>query len=189
MTQLTRIAEAFAFVERLHESQTRKGSGAPYLFHLMSVAALVGENGGSEAQVIAALLHDAVEDQGGLTMLEEIRSRFGEEVASYVAACSDTFEQPKPPWRSRKEAFLEKIAVASPEAKLVCAADKLHNTRSLIAALRTSGDSIWDRFRGGREGTLWYHAEMVRALSEGWNHPILGELADAVDRLFRMAAR
>lgn len=187
MAYTSKIAEAFAFAQKLHETQQRKGCGAPYLTHLMAVAALVGEYGGTEAQVIAALLHDAVEDQGGPAVLGCIRATFGEEVAGYVSACSDTDVTPKPPWRERKEAFIRRIAGATPEVKLIVAADQLHNTRGLITGLREGGPPFWDQFNGGRDGSLWYRAEMVRALSDGWTHPMLADLADTVDQLHHMA--
>ena len=187
MAYSNEMVDAFAFAFALHRTQTRKGSGVPYVTHLMAVAAIVGEYGGTERQVIAALLHDAVEDQGGAATLERVRLRFGPEVADFVAACSDADTIPKPPWRPRKEAFLKRVADAPAEVKLIVAADKLDNARSLAAALREVGPPLWERFNGGRDGTLWYFGEMVRVLASGWEHPILSELADAVDRLHRMA--
>jgi (p)ppGpp synthase/HD superfamily hydrolase len=183
-----RVVDAFSLASELHAAQTRKGSDIPYVTHLMAVAGLVGEFGGSEDQVIAALLHDAAEDQGGEATLAAIRDRFGDTVAGYVDGCSDTFEDPKPAWQERKQAFLDAIAQASPELRLIVACDKLHNTRSLTQALVADGDGLWDRFTGGRDGTLWYYAECVLRLSEGWSHPVLRELAHAVDRLQRAAA-
>lgn len=181
------VADAFKFAFELHRSQTRKGSEVPYVTHLMGVASLVGENGGNSEQVIAALLHDAVEDQGGQETLERIRTRFGEKVASYVAVCSDSDTCPKPPWQERKQAYLRAIAAAPPGARLIVAADKLHNARSITSDLKRVGNAVWRRFQGGRDGTLWYHGEIVYALSQGWPHPILNDLADAVDALHRTA--
>lgn len=184
-----RLVEAFAFTFELHRRQRRKGTEVPYLTHLLAVAALVGEHGGEEDQVIAALLHDAVEDQGGKETLERIRAKFGDTVASYVAGCSDSDTEPKPPWRERKEQYLATVTHASPQLKLIVAADKCHNVQSITRDLKTIGDSVWNRFRGGKEGTLWYYAEVVRALAQGWQHTLLGELAEAVDKLQRTAAR
>ncbi len=181
------FVEAFTFAHELHRSQTRKGNGTPYMNHLMAVAATVGEHGGSEAQVIAALLHDAVEDQGGQDILDDIRSRFGDTVAALVQGCSDTDVIPKPPWRTRKEAFIERITPASGELKLIVAADKLHNMRAMTTALRTTGPSLWDKFRGGRDGSLWYVQAMHDALATGWEHPILHELSDAGACLLKTA--
>ncbi|MBI5095309.1 MAG: bifunctional (p)ppGpp synthetase/guanosine-3',5'-bis(diphosphate) 3'-pyrophosphohydrolase [Candidatus Hydrogenedentes bacterium] len=183
------VLNAFALAFDLHRNQMRKDSEIPYVTHLMGVAAIVGDYGGSEAQVIASLLHDAVEDQGGKDTLAIIQERFGEEVAGYVLACSDTHISPKPPWLERKKAFLTEVAKASPEVKLIVAADKLHNLRTILKDLRIVGDMVWRRFNGGRDGSLWYHAEIVRALGQGWSHPLLVELADTVDALHRAAAR
>lgn len=171
----------------LHAQQKRKGCDTPYITHPMAVAALVGDYGGTEDQVIAALLHDAVEDQGGLDTLAQIRAQFGEAVADLVWACSDSHEAPKPPWRARKEAFLARIASLPVEARLVIAADKLHNARATCTDLRSAAPDFWTRFNGGHDNTLWYYAEAVRALSAEWTHPVLDELAEAVDRLHRLA--
>lgn len=182
------VVAAFALAHELHGNQVRKGCPAPYLTHLMAVAATVGEYGGTEQQVIVALLHDAVEDQGGQATLERIRERFGAEVADYVMTCSDTDRTPKPPWRERKEAYIAKLAGASGEVKLIVAADKLHNLRGLATLLREEGPAMWGRFRGGRDGLRWYYAEVLRALASGWQHAILPDLADALDRLERLDA-
>jgi len=184
-----RIVDAFAFTYDLHRTQVRKGSRVPYITHLMGVAAIVGRHGGDEDQFIAALLHDAVEDQGGLETLDRIRDRFGEAVADYVAGCSDSDEPPKPPWWERKERFIETARTASPKQKLIIAADKLHNARALISDVREKGEAVWDLFNAGREGILWYYAEMVRVLAEDWSHPLLRELAEEVDALQRLAVR
>jgi len=184
-----RIVDAFAFTYELHRKQVRKGSHVPYITHLMGVAAIVGRHGGDEDQFIAALLHDAVEDQGGLETLERIRERFGDTVAAYVAGCSDSDNSPKPPWRERKERFIEFAKTASHEQRLVIAADKLHNVRSIISDLYEQGNAVWGLFKAGREGTLWYYAEIVRALGEGWTHPLLRELSHAVDAMQRLAIR
>lgn len=186
MKYTSRVVDAFGFAYELHREQVRKGSRVPYITHLMGVAATVGNYGGSESQFIAALLHDAVEDQGGRQALDQIRDRFGDEVAGYVAGCSDSDVIPKPPWRERKEEFLKGIADAPPQLKLIIAADKLYNARAIMKTLRERGNATWDLFKGGREGTLWYYGEAVRALSANWSHPILEELAEAVDALHRM---
>lgn len=182
-----RVEDALAYMFRLHNAQQRKGSGVPYITHLLAVAALVGENGGNEDQFITALLHDAVEDQGGLETLDEIRRRYGDHVAELVYACSDSETQPKPPWRARKEAYLADIPKKSLEARLVCAADKLHNARSITRDLRFGGAKVWERFTGGREGTLWYYREIVCAFRLGWTHPILDELEHAVAEMHERA--
>lgn len=155
------LTQAFDFAARIHRSQTRKGSSVPYLSHLLAVAAQVMDWGGDESAVITALLHDAVEDQGGLETLEEIRRSFGSQVAEMVRGCSDAFTTPKPPWRERKERFLAELPGADPQVRLVVAADKLHNLQCILRDHRRMGESIWERFRGGREGTLWYYRELV----------------------------
>ena len=141
---------AFLYATHVHAGQARKATGIPYITHLMAVAAIVAEYGGDEVQVIAALLHDAPEDQGGEGRLEDIRQRFGEDVARIVSACSDTFEDPKPPWWPRKEAYLKHLELAPTEVLLVSAADKLHNSRAIVADLRT-GRALRLRQVHGRE--------------------------------------
>ena len=184
-----RLVQAFQVAHDLHRYQTRKGSELPYMTHLMGVAAIVGDYCGTEDQVIAALLHDAVEDQGGEETLERIRVIFGEGVATLVSGASDSLTIPKPPWRERKTQFIARLAEADPEQKLVVAADKLHNARALIRDLDNRGNLLWPLFKGGREGTLWYYGEIVRALGTGWRHPILAVLCDTVDVLMRKAAQ
>lgn len=187
MEYSSRIVDAFALCYQLHQKQIRKGSHVPYITHLMGVAAIVGRHGGDEQQFIAALLHDAVEDQGGKTTLAKIREKFGDTVAEYVAGCSDTDIEQKPPWIERKERFVKTTRGADPKLKLIIAADKLHNTRSTISDLREQGDSVWRMFKADRESHLWYFDQMVRALGHGWDHPLLRELADAVKTLHEMA--
>lgn len=183
MTYTQRIEQAFSFAHGIHQGQQRKGSGAPFITHVMSVAALVGENGGDEDQFIAALLHDAVEDGEGLKTLGEIREAFGPHVAELVEGCSDAFTHPKPPWLQRKTAYIGRAATAAPELRLIIAADKLHNVRIILRDLKAEGPIVWDRFQGRRDGSLWYYTEIVRVLGDGWDHPILKELTDAVNAL------
>jgi GTP pyrophosphokinase len=165
----------------------RKGTRIPYVTHLLAVASLVGEQGGDEDQVIAALLHDAVEDQGGAPTLEAIRGRFGQEVASIVAGCTDAETVPKPPWRQRKEAYLEHLHKAPACVRLVSAADKLHNARAIVSDLRSLGSELWPRFNGGRDGTLWYYEGLIRAFRDGWQHPLIDELERVVEEMRRLA--
>lgn len=180
MIYTDRILDAVILMQELHGRQARKCGGAPYITHLFAVAALVGEFGGSEDQFIAALLHDAVEDQGGKTVLDAIRGQFRDSVAELVWACSDAWEDPKPPWRARKEAHIARVPLAPIDARLILAADKLHNMQSMIRSYTPEDDSgYWLQFKGGREGTLWYYDAMGRALQEGWEHPILAELEGA----------
>lgn len=156
-----RITEAFGYALELHRRQARKGTPIPYLSHPIGVASLVLEDGGDEEQAIAALLHDAAEDQGGRETLEEIRRRFGERVARIVDGCTDTYENPKPPWRTRKEGYLARLAGEEEEVLRVSVADKLHNARAILADYRELGEAFWDRFNAGPDEILWYFRRLV----------------------------
>jgi len=160
------FAYALAFAARLHAEQTRKGSDTPYISHLLAVTAIALDHGATENEAIAALMHDAVEDQGGQKTLEEIRRAFGDQVASIVAACSDTDESPKPPWRERKEAFVARLRTEPYSVRPVVAADKLHNVRDVLRSYRIHGDDLWSHFKGGRDGTIWYYGAVVDALNQ-----------------------
>jgi GTP pyrophosphokinase len=153
----SRFLRAFEFAANKHSGQTRKASTIPYLAHLMGVASLVLEAGGDEDLAIAALLHDVVEDCGGIPMLREVQRRFGKRVAHIVDGCTDAYEIPKLPWRDRKESYLRRLKKEHADTRLVSAADKLNNVRSILSHYRTVGESVWSRFSGGREGTLWYY--------------------------------
>jgi (p)ppGpp synthase/HD superfamily hydrolase len=154
LTYGERFEEALRYAARLHRPQVRKGTNIPYVTHLLAVAAIVGENGGTEDEVIAALLHDAVEDQGGADTGEEIRRRFGDSVATIVDGTSDTDVIPKPPWPERKRNYVAHISSASRSVRLVSAADKLHNARSILRDLRAEGEAAWRRFSVGKEDQL-----------------------------------
>lgn len=161
-----RFRDALQYMYDLHEDQERRGSGIPYLGHLMGVAALALEFGADEDQAIAALLHDAAEDQGGAETVKVIGERFGERVARIVLDCSDTLLADKPPWKERKARYLDHLAKAPAESQLVSACDKLYNLRTIVYDYRSLGESLWDRFGGGREGTLWYYREVTRIIPE-----------------------
>ncbi len=182
-----KFEEALEYAARVHRNQTRKGTRIPYVTHLLAVASIVGENGGTEDEVVAALLHDAPEDQGGEARLADIRERFGEEVAEIVAGNTDTYEDPKPPWRERKEAYLARIGRKPDPVRLVSAADKLHNARSVLADLRAVGDALWARFNGGKEGTLWYHRALVTAFAAAGSNAVVEELDRVVGEIERLA--
>ncbi|HLZ43009.1 MAG TPA: HD domain-containing protein [Candidatus Sulfotelmatobacter sp.] len=152
-----RFLRAFLFAAEKHSGQTRKASTIPYIAHLMGVTSLVLEAGGNEDLAIAALLHDVVEDCGGSPMLKEVHRRFGPRVAKMVDGCTDAYILPKPPWRERKESYIRRLRKESSDTRLVSAADKLNNVRSILSDYRAVGESIWSRFNGGREGTLWYY--------------------------------
>jgi (p)ppGpp synthase/HD superfamily hydrolase len=182
-----RYEDALLYATRLHTNQLRKGSSIPYLTHLLSVSALVLENGGDEDQAIAALLHDAVEDQGGIKTLNEIKEKFGNRVAYIVEGCSDSFETPKPPWRKRKEAYIEHLQSADEDILLVSMADKLHNARSILSDLKSNGKDIWKRFTGGRNGTLWYYRSLDKILGLRYPSRMQIEFSDIVKKINTLA--
>jgi len=182
-----RFDQALQYASELHRQQVRKGTAIPYISHLMSVTALVLEDGGSEDEAIAALLHDAVEDQGGQATLAEIRRRFGERVAGWVMELSDTDMLPKPPWRERKEDYLEHLASASPEVLRISLADKLHNAQSLLKDVRQEGGATWSRFNGGKAGTLWYYRRLADFFQHKLASPRAAELEAVVSELERLA--
>lgn len=169
----------------LHRDQKRKGTGTPYVTHLLAVAAIVGENGGTEDEVVAALLHDAIEDTEATKT--SLAAHFGEEVAEVVAACSDADTIPKPPWRERKERYIEHVRHASPSVRLVSEADKLHNARAILSDLRILGDGLWGRFTGGKDGTLWYYRSLVEVFREAGSGPLVEELDRVVTEIEALA--
>jgi (p)ppGpp synthase/HD superfamily hydrolase len=182
-----RFEEALLYAARVHAVQRRKGTAIPYVTHLLAVAAIVGENGGTEDEVIAALLHDAVEDQGGEARLADVRARFGVEVAAIVWGCTDAETKPKPPWRARKEAYIAHLADATTSVLLVSSADKLHNARAILADLRTQGAALWGRFNGGKEGTLWYYRALADAYARRGGGAVAEELGRVVGEIARLA--
>ncbi len=187
MKDPARFTEAVALAIRLHARQLRKGTKIPYVSHVLGVASIAMEYGADEDEAIAALLHDAVEDQGGAATRELIRRRFGERVAEIVDGCTDSDAQPKPPWRQRKETYLAHLPRASASVRLVSAADKLHNARAILRDYRESGEAIWGRFKGDRPGTLWYYRALVQAFEMAGSSPLVEELARTVEELERLA--
>jgi (p)ppGpp synthase/HD superfamily hydrolase len=189
MKPSARFHKALSRASELHEAQPRKGTEIPYVSHLLGVCAVVLDNGGSETEAIAALLHDAAEDQGGTRTLQRIGREFGDEVAAIVAACSDALaENPasKPPWMERKQAYLKRLRAEDDSAVLlVSAADKLDNLRSIERDFRELGDALWGRFRGGKEGTLWYYRELSQIFDAkpGRTQRIAAELRSLLERL------
>lgn len=171
-----RFDNALAYASRIHREQRRKGTSIPYVSHLLAVASLTLEHGGDEDQAIAALLHDAAEDQGGEERLADIEARFGPAVAKIVADCTDSWVEPKPLWRERKEAYLAALPHKNPASLLVSLADKTHNARAIVTDLRTHGEIVWDRFRAGRDGTLWYYARLADTFSRHFPGPLADEL-------------
>jgi (p)ppGpp synthase/HD superfamily hydrolase len=189
MSLSPRFEDALTFATRLHTGQVRKGTTVPYISHLLAVTAIVIEQGGDEDEAIAALLHDAVEDQGGPPTREEIRIRFGETVVAIVDGCTDADTIPKPPWQERKEAYIAHVRHASPSVRLVSAADKLHNARSILLDYRQLGEALWGRFTGGREGTLWYYRALADAFHEIESTPLTDELDRTVRELEQLAGQ
>lgn len=178
-----RFQEALTLAAQLHAGQYRKTRGVPYISHLLSTTALVLQDGASEDEAIAALLHDAAEDQGGEDALAMIREKFGENVAEIVAGCSDTMEDPKPPWQVRKEDHLSHLETAPSAVLRIIAADKLHNARSLLRDLRAEGPNIWEHFNGGREGTIWYFRSLHEILAERKPGYLAAELGRVIDEI------
>ncbi len=183
-----RFLRAFLFAAEKHKAQARKASSIPYIAHLMGVASLVLEAGGDEDLAIAALLHDVVEDCGGTPMLKEVRRRFGMRVAHVVDGCTDAYTDPKPPWRERKEAYIRHLKTADADTRLVSAADKLNNVRSILSDYRAIGESVWSRFTGGREGTLWYYRTLRDVFLEHPRNRITRDFDLAVSELDSLAA-
>ena len=181
------FTNAVKLAAELHSSQLRKGTNIPYISHLLGVTSLVLEHGGNEHEAIAAMLHDAVEDQGGRATLTLIDRQFGANVAAIVEGCTDSYETPKPAWRTRKENYLRHLAQATDSVLLVSNADKLHNARAILNDLRITGESIWQRFSGGREGTLWYYKNLANTFQELNSGALAEELNRVVSEIERVS--
>ena len=182
MAKLTsRFDDALIYAHAAHQSQVRKGSGAPYLGHLMGVASIVLDDGGGEDEAIAALLHDAAEDQGGRARLEDIRSRFGDAVAAIVEDCTDSWTDPKEPWLERKQAYIQHARTLAGPSLRVSAADKVHNAYAILRDLRTRGERAWEPFSATPDDVVAYYESLVRAYREAGG----GMLVDELDRIVR----
>ena len=189
---MNRFADALTYCVHVHSGQQRKGKSTPYVAHLMSVSALVLEDGGDEDEAIAALLHDALEDQPDRTSPEEIRQRFGDRVLHIVLACTDTPADyqggEKPPWRTRKETYLAHLRDSAGSDLRVSLADKLHNARELLADYRSEGDRLWSRFNAGKADQLWYYQSLVAAFKQcGMRGQMLVEFDRVVSEFVRLA--
>ena len=184
-----RLQRAFRYAAEKHAGQTRKQTAVPYLSHLMAVASLVLEAGGDEDMAIAALLHDVVEDCGGMPRLREVRGQFGARVAKIVEGCTDSFGEPKAEWVERKRDYLRELKHADAETRLVSASDKLHNVRTILADYRRDGESIWERFTGRKEGTLWYYRALSDEYQRRGSNRNTRELKIAVAQLESAVAR
>ncbi len=162
MSHLThRFDSALVYAHEAHRTHFRKGTNIPYISHLMGVSSLVLEYGGSEDQAIAGLLHDAVEDAGGEARLDDIRRMFGNDVATIVADCTDSWVEPKPEWQERKTSYIAGMMHKPDTSLLVSLADKTHNARAIVADLNMIGDELWGRFTASREKTIWYYRSMA----------------------------
>jgi (p)ppGpp synthase/HD superfamily hydrolase len=187
----SKIALAFDFAAREHQHQIRKTTDIPYISHLMSVAALVFENGGDEDQAIAGLLHDVIEDAEPASRIPKIRSEihnlFGSKVLEIVEACTDGEPDAgglKPPWKPRKEAYIKSLENKSNDMLLVSCCDKLHNARAILSDLKTVGNSVFDRFTASKDETLWYYTSLsslfLRKLKNTKGEIAARELSDTV---------
>jgi (p)ppGpp synthase/HD superfamily hydrolase len=172
--------DALVYAADLHRDQVRKGSGIPYIAHLLSVSSRVLSAGGTEVQAIGGLLHDAAEDQGGEVTLEVIRKRFGPDVAQIVADCTDSWTEPKPEWRTRKETYLSALPAKSPTSLLVSLADKVDNAEAILSDYRQIDDDLWKRFTGGRDGTIWYYRTLSGIFDRALPGPLARDLARTV---------
>lgn len=175
-----RFADALDYTMTLHARQARKGSQIPYVSHLFSVASIALEHGATEEEAMAALLHDAIEDQGGEPIRQEIKQRFGDAVVAIVNGCTDADVTPKPPWRPRKETYIAHVATTTPSVRLISASDKLDNSQDIVADYQVVGEDLWERFEGGKKvGTLWYYRALVDAFRKAGDHPALINKLDA----------
>jgi (p)ppGpp synthase/HD superfamily hydrolase len=176
-----RLDLAFSYAHEVHADQVKKGTSVPYLGHLMGVSSIVLDDGGSEDEAVAALLHDAAEDHGGHERLEDIRSRFGDAVARIVEDCTDSWEAPKPPWLVRKQSYVHHARTLPATSLRVSAADKVHNTYAILRDLRNTGEQVWERYDARADDVLSYYESLVRAYREAGG----GKLVDELERIIR----
>jgi (p)ppGpp synthase/HD superfamily hydrolase len=180
----SKFDEALQLASHLHREQARKGTQIPYVSHVLAVTALVLENGGTEAQAIAALLHDAVEDCGGRPTLVKIEAQFGQEVAAIVESCTDSFEEgQKRDWRERKEEYLKHLRVCDPASLIVVAADKLQNQTAIERDLEQLGETLWSRFNATPDLQRWYYDSVIEILNERLDNPIVCSLNETYARV------
>ncbi len=179
--------DALVYATRIHGGQLRKKTQVPYIGHLLGVTAIALEYGANETEAIGALLHDAVEDGGGPERQRQIEKRFGKEVGAIVDGCTDSDQTPKPPWRERKEKYIAHLATASASTRLVSASDKLHNARAILHNLREDGNAVWERFRAGKQGALWYYRALVTAFQAHGKSELIDELDRVVTEIEKIA--
>ena len=192
----SRFIAAIDYARILH-IETRKGTDIPYMAHLLGVASLVmGETGHApvpvtEEMVIAAILHDAVEDHGGLIRLRDIEHNFGANVARMVAGLTDSFVEDsnqKAPWEERKRDYVERLGGKPLDVQLISAADKLYNARTILDDYRHSGANVWERFKRGRDEQIWYFRELLRVFKQHPRNRIVEEFERVVRELEEMTA-
>ena len=183
MQPTSRLVDALAFAMDAHGDQTRKGGDIPYVSHLLGVASLVLEAGGDEDMAIAGLLHDTIEDTE--VTVADLEANFGPRVAAIVVGCTDTDENPKPPWRPRKERYLDHLR--SPDTSVdvltVSRGDKLQNARSMLLDYREVGEKFWSRFNAGVEEQIWYLSSLVDIFTDRLPGPMTDELRRVRDAL------
>ncbi|MGA8224203.1 MAG: HD domain-containing protein [Candidatus Acidiferrales bacterium] len=182
-----RFDAALVYAARLHAAQFRKGTARSYIAHLLGVTSTVLTHGGDEYEAIAALLHDAVEDQGGKPQLRKIRRKFGARIARIVDGCTDSHTEPKPPWLGRKIEYLRHLRHADSSTCLVSAADKLYNARETLSDLREEGEKVWNRFRATKEQVLWYYREVEKILRHKCPRALMRDLDVVITDLERQA--
>jgi GTP pyrophosphokinase len=183
----SKFEEALHYAVLIHAGQLRKETDIPYLAHLLGVASIALEYGATEVEAIGALLHDAGEDAGGRGRIQDIRQRFGNEVADIVQGCTDSEVMAKPEWRKRKEDYIAHVSKASHSVLLVSASDKLHNARAILRDYRMHGEKLWKRFAGGKTGTLWYYRELLTAFAKAENNELVEELNRVVSEIEKLS--
>lgn len=182
--QLTdRYTQCLTWVCKLHHNQRRKMHGEPYISHLLRVGGMVLVYAEDEEEAMAAILHDAAEDQGGLKTLTEIQTRFSQRTAMLVSQCSDTFQTPKPAWRPRKELYIQNAASADPAARRISCCDKLDNARDILEYGRIHGAEVFNFFQGQREGILWYFTSLLEVYRQDVPTELVNSLAAVVEQL------
>ena len=180
-TLTNKLDRAFGYAHEVHDGQFKKGTSVPYLGHLMGVSSIVLGDGGSEDEAVAALLHDAAEDHGVRARLDDIRSRFGDEVARIVEDCTDSWDTPKPSWLARKQAYIQRARTLPSPSLRVSIADKVHNTYGILRDLRNIGEKVWERYDVSPDDVLAYYESLVRAYREAGG----GRLVDELERIVR----
>ena len=180
-TLTSKLDRAFSYAHEVHDGQFKKGTSVPYLGHLMGVSSIVLGDGGGEDEAVAALLHDAAEDHGGRARLDDIRSRFGDEVARIVEDCTDSWDTPKPSWLARKQAYIQRARTLPSPSLRVSIADKVHNTYGILRDLRNIGEKVWERYDVSPDDVLAYYESLVRAYREAGG----GRLVDELERIVR----